>query len=193
MKRPRANTHCCWILSSLLLPLLALAGHRAAASPQQKSAAEELLVLPGEVGRPGGRLVMSLRGEPKTLNPLIVADTRSREVIAVMQADLVHINRATQLTEPALAKSWKISPDGLAYTLVLRQGMVLTLAALAVGLPAALAVAKFATSFLYGVHPHDLITFTVVPGFLTGVALLASWIPAQRAAKIDPQEALRYE
>ncbi|HXN94126.1 MAG TPA: ABC transporter substrate-binding protein [Candidatus Acidoferrales bacterium] len=123
MKRPRANTRCCWILSSLLLPLLALAGHRTAASPQQKSAAEELLVLPGEVGRPGGRLVMSLRGEPKTLNPLIVADTRSREVIAVMQADLVHINRATQLTEPALAKSWKISPDGLAYTLVLRQGI----------------------------------------------------------------------
>jgi peptide/nickel transport system substrate-binding protein len=40
-----------------------------------------------------------------------------------MQADLVHINRATQLTEPALAKSWKISPDGLAYTLVLRQGI----------------------------------------------------------------------
>ncbi len=66
---------------------------------------------------------MSLRGEPKTLNPLIVADTRSREVIAVMQADLVHINRATQLTEPALAKSWKISPDGLTYTLVLRQGI----------------------------------------------------------------------
>ena len=123
MKRPRANTRCCWILSSLLLPLLALAGHRTAASPQQKSAAEELLVLPGEVGRPGGRLVMSLRGEPKTLNPLIVADTRSREVIAVMQADLVHINRATQLTEPALAKSWKISPDGLAYTLVLRLGI----------------------------------------------------------------------
>jgi peptide/nickel transport system substrate-binding protein len=123
VKKPRANTYCCWILSSLLLPLLALAGRQTAASPPQKSAEEELLVLPGEVGRPGGRIVMSLRGEPKTLNPLIAADARSREVIAVMQADLVHINRATQLTEPALAKSWKISPDGLAYTLVLRQGI----------------------------------------------------------------------
>ena len=123
MKRPRTNTHCYWILSSLLLTLLALASHQAAASPQQKSAEKELLVLPGEVGRPGGRLVMSLRGEPKTLNPLIAADARSREVIAVMQADLVHINRATQLTEPALAMSWKISPDGLAYRLVLRQGI----------------------------------------------------------------------
>jgi len=66
---------------------------------------------------------MSLRGEPKTLNPLIAADARSREVIGVMQADLVHINRATQLTEPALAKSWKVSPNGLEYTLVLRQGI----------------------------------------------------------------------
>jgi len=40
-----------------------------------------------------------------------------------MQADLVHINRATQLTEPALAKSWKVSPDGLVYTLILQQGI----------------------------------------------------------------------
>jgi len=123
VKKARAKTHCCWILSNLLLSLFALLGPLAAASPQQKSTREELLVLPGEVGRSGGRLVMSLRGEPKTLNPLIAADARSREVIGVMQADLVHINRATQLTEPALAKSWKVSPNGLEYTLVLRQGI----------------------------------------------------------------------
>jgi len=95
----------------------------AAASPQQKDTKEELLVLQGDVGKPSGRLVMSLRGEPKTLNPVISADSRSREVIGVMQADLIHINRSTQLTEPALAKSWKISPDGLTYTLKLRQGL----------------------------------------------------------------------
>ena len=122
MKKARANTRCCWTLPSLFL-CLALLSHQAAASPQQKNTKEELLLLPGEAGRSGGRLVVSLRGEPKTLNPLIAADARSREVISVMQADLVHINRATQLTEPALAKSWKISPDGLAYTLVLRQGL----------------------------------------------------------------------
>lgn len=66
---------------------------------------------------------MSIRGEPKTVNPLLAADSRSREVISVLQADLIHINRATQLTEPALAKSWRISPDGLQYTLVLRRGI----------------------------------------------------------------------
>jgi len=123
VKNRRAISYSRKILSSLLLLFLPLPSHIAAAFPQQKSAKEELLVLPGEVGRSGGRLVVSLRGEPKTLNPLIAADARSREVIGVMQADLIHINRVTQLTEPALAKSWKISPDGLAYTLVLRQGL----------------------------------------------------------------------
>jgi peptide/nickel transport system substrate-binding protein len=111
------------MLSMLVLPVLLLAFHPTEVSPQQKSTNEELLVVPGEAGRSGGRLVVSLRGEPKTLNPLIAADARSREVIGVMQGDLVHINRATQLTEPALAKSWKISPDGLEYTLVLRKGL----------------------------------------------------------------------
>ena len=122
MKNRRAGPH--WrrtFLCSFALLFLSLG--QAAASPQQKSIKEELFVLPGEVGKRGGRLVFALRGEPKTLNPLIAADTRSREVIGIMQADLVHINRATQLTEPALAKSWKISPDGLQYTIVLRHGL----------------------------------------------------------------------
>jgi peptide/nickel transport system substrate-binding protein len=113
----------CRILFRLFLCFAALISSPAFARAQRNSSQEELLVLPGEIGRPGGRLVLSLRGEPKTLNPLIAADARSREVIGVTQADLVHINRATQLTEPALAKSWKISPDGLTYTLVLRKGL----------------------------------------------------------------------
>src|SRR5439155_1465776 len=124
VKKPTANFKHCWILSTLLLSAFTFIGRRAIASPPEKTTEkEELLVLPGEAGRRGGRLVVSLRGEPKTLNPLISADARSREVIGVMQADLVHINRATQQTEPALAKSWKISPDGLSYTIVLRRGL----------------------------------------------------------------------
>ena len=110
------------ILVRLLLAFSAL-GFLPAFIHAQNNSKEEPLTLPGEIGRSGGRLVVSLRGEPKTLNPLIAADARSREVIGVMQADLIHINRATQLTEPALAKSWKVSPDGLTYTLVLRKGL----------------------------------------------------------------------
>src|ERR1700746_3739882 len=109
--------------SILLLLLFVFVGRQAIAFSEEKTGKEELLVLPGEVGRPGGRIVLSLRGEPKTLNPLIAADAVSREVIGVMQADLIHINRSTQLTEPALAKSWKVSADGLQYTLTLRSGI----------------------------------------------------------------------
>ncbi|HKV61373.1 MAG TPA: ABC transporter substrate-binding protein [Candidatus Acidoferrum sp.] len=80
--------------------------------------------MPRDIGKQGGRLVVSLRAEPKTLNPLTAVDAPSKEVIlGAMQADLIHINRATQLTEPALAKSWKVSPDGLQYTLILRKGL----------------------------------------------------------------------
>jgi len=77
--------------------------------------------------------------------------------------------------------------------LVVWQGMVLTLIALVLGLGAALAVTKVFTSILYGVRPHDLLTFTLVPVFLAGVALLACWIPSRRAARVDPLTALRYE
>jgi ABC-type antimicrobial peptide transport system permease subunit len=77
--------------------------------------------------------------------------------------------------------------------LVVRQGMLLTLIAVALGLAAALAVAKFSASFLYGVRPHDLVTFTGVPLFLAAVAFLACWIPSRRAAKVDPLTALRHE
>jgi peptide/nickel transport system substrate-binding protein len=111
------------ILFRLSLAFSAVIFQETSARPQQNNSKEEILVLPGEIGRSGGRMVVSLRGEPKTLNPIIAADARSREVIGVMQADLIHINRATQLTEPSLAKSWKISPDGLTYTLVLRKDL----------------------------------------------------------------------
>jgi predicted permease len=77
--------------------------------------------------------------------------------------------------------------------LILRQGMLLAGIAIAIGLPAAWAAAKFSSSFLYGVRPHDTVTFLMVPVFLAIVALVACWIPARRAAKVDPQIALRYE
>jgi peptide/nickel transport system substrate-binding protein len=107
----------------LLLASSIVLSRPARGTPQQQNPSEELLTLPGELGNRGGRLVVSLRAEPKTLNPLTAVDAPSREAIGAMHADLVHINRVTQLTEPALAKSWKISPDGLEYTLILRKGL----------------------------------------------------------------------
>ncbi len=77
--------------------------------------------------------------------------------------------------------------------MVLRQGLVLSLIAVALGWPAAWMVAKLATSFLYGIQPHDVLTFAAVPPFLLLIALAACWIPARRAASVDPMRALRTE
>ena len=77
--------------------------------------------------------------------------------------------------------------------LVVKQGMLLTLIAVALGLAAAWAVANISASFLYGVRPHDAVTFTAVPVFLAAIAFLACWIPSRRAAKVDPLTALRHE
>jgi peptide/nickel transport system substrate-binding protein len=76
-----------------------------------------------ETGISGGRLVVSLTAEPKTLNPLTVSDDASKIVIGGMVSDLIHINRFSQLPEPALAKSWSVSADGRKYIVNLRHGL----------------------------------------------------------------------
>src|SRR5271169_3169290 len=83
----------------------------------------DLLVTKSEPGRPGGKLIVAERSEPKTLNPVTALDGPSRDVIRRMTADLIRINRSTQLTEPALAISWTASPDKRRYTLKLRRGI----------------------------------------------------------------------
>jgi predicted permease len=82
---------------------------------------------------------------------------------------------------------------GTVERLVLRQGLVLSLIAVAIGWPAAWLLSKLAASFLYGIQPHDALTFTVVPPLLIAIALAACWIPARRAASVDPMKALRTE
>jgi peptide/nickel transport system substrate-binding protein len=89
----------------------------AAAHPQDYAVVKE------SAGQPGGRLVVALRSEPKTLNPIVSVDATSREVIGAITSDLVHINHQTQRTEPALAKSWTVSSDGRKYTMQLRHGL----------------------------------------------------------------------
>ena len=67
------------------------------------------------------------------------------------------------------------------------------LGGVAIGVVAALALTRLMASFLFGVRPTDLVTFSSVALLLTGVALAASYIPARRAMRTDPLNALRHE
>lgn len=84
---------------------------------------EERMVTGSAVGQPGGTITVAVRSDPKTLNPVLAVDESTREIIDCMNADLIHINRETQKTEPALAKSWSISRDGKIFILHLRRGL----------------------------------------------------------------------
>jgi ABC-type antimicrobial peptide transport system permease subunit len=76
---------------------------------------------------------------------------------------------------------------------VVEKGFVLTLIGVGIGIFGALGLTRFLANLLYGVRPSDFWTYVVVSAALAGVALLASYIPAQRATKVDPIVALRYE
>ena len=77
--------------------------------------------------------------------------------------------------------------------LVVGHGMVMTVLGVTVGLAGALGITRLVSSLLFGVKPTDPLTFIVVPTILTAVSLLASYIPARRAVRVDPMVALRYE
>ena len=83
-------------------------------------------------------------------------------------------------------------PSGV-LRLVVEQGMALALAGAAIGLGAAFVLTRSMGTLLFGVTPTDPVTFILVPLGLAVVALVASYLPARRATRVDPVAALRAE
>lgn len=110
--------HSCF--RTLLALVFSLCAAWAQSPPQAKP---EFLQVAAEPGRTGGRLVVGQSPEPKSFNPVTALDQPTQDVLRRMNADLIHINRLTGKTEPALAKSWTASKDGRTFTLQLRKGI----------------------------------------------------------------------
>jgi putative ABC transport system permease protein len=77
--------------------------------------------------------------------------------------------------------------------IVFRDGLTLALAGIAIGLAAAWVATRFIGGFLFGIGPADAVSFVTMAGLLAAVTLLATYIPARRATKIDPMAALRHQ
>ena len=85
------------------------------------------------------------------------------------------------------ARPWDVSRP------ILREALMLVVIGVAIGLPVALALSRLLRAEFYGIEPHDPITMIGTVVIMVTVAALAAWIPARRAARVDPMEALRYE
>ncbi len=83
--------------------------------------------------------------------------------------------------------------SGSVLAMVVCKGALLGLAGVVIGLPVSLAASRVVESLLFGVRPHDASVFLGVSALLLAVALAASYLPARRATKVDPMEALRHE
>lgn len=85
------------------------------------------------------------------------------------------------------------APASTVMKMVLRQGLGLSAIGISLGLAMAFGLTRLMTALLYGVHPIDPLTFSAVPAGLMIVVLLASYLPARRASRVDPMNALRQE
>jgi len=77
--------------------------------------------------------------------------------------------------------------------MVLREALTLIILGIAIGVPAALAASRLVTTMLFGLKAADPLTIASAIGVLAAVVLVAGYIPARRATKVDPMVALRYE
>jgi ABC-type antimicrobial peptide transport system permease subunit len=82
---------------------------------------------------------------------------------------------------------------GAVLRMIMREGSITLISGVTIGLLLAIATAKIVSGFLYGVRAFDPIAFTIAPLVLITAALIATWLPARRATRVDPVQALRSE
>jgi len=130
---------------------------------------------------------------PRTAAGLLAALSAVALTLAAMGVYAVMAYAVSQRTQEFGVRMALGAQVGDVVRQVLRQGLALVALGTAIGLALALAVTHLLAGFLYGVSPFDLLTFVAVPLVLGAVALLACWLPARRAARVDPMVALRCE
>jgi predicted permease len=105
---------------------------------------------------------------------------------------LMAYNVTRRTSDMGIRKALGARPLDVAWP-ILREALTLVAIGMVIGLPVSLALVRLGRWFFYSIEPHDPITIIGTVGIMVAVAALAAWIPARRAAKIDPMEALRYE